>query len=100
MTKVLRSWAGEGSTVLRVDSMQAQMMAIKSGSGLGVLPRTVAAGEAGLKLVMPALCRHDEPIWLVVHEDIRHARRVRAVCEFLEAIIEVIAPALATLILG
>lgn len=87
LPQVLRSWAGEESAVLRVDSMQAQVMAIKSGSGLGVLPHIVAAGEAGLKIVMPDLCRQDEPIWLVVHEDIRRARRVRVVCDFLETIV-------------
>lgn len=95
LPQALRSWAGEGSAVLRVDSMQAQVMAIRSGSGLGVLPCVVASGDTGLEMVMPDLCRQDEPIWLVVHEDIRHARRVRIVCDFLETIVKEFQPALA-----
>jgi len=87
LPKILRSWTEEASTVLQVDSMQAQMMAIRSGGGLGVLPRA-AAGEAGLEIVLPDLCRQDEPIWLVVHEDIQHARRVRVVREFLETTVK------------
>ena len=95
LPKALRAWAGEGSDVLRVDSMQTQIMAIKSGRGLGVLPCVSVAGDAGLEMVMPDLCRQDEPIWLVVHDDIRHARRVRVVCDFLERVVRQSQPALA-----
>ncbi|MGX8011902.1 LysR family transcriptional regulator [Mesorhizobium sp. ORM8.1] len=95
LPKALRSWAEGGSTVLQVDSMQAQMMAIKSGSGLGVLPCIAATGQTGLERIKPALCRHDEPIWLVAHEDIRQTRRVRLVCDFLETTVKDMQPALA-----
>lgn len=94
LPNALRSWAGDGGAVLRVDSMQAQMMAIKSGSGLGILPCAVAAGETDLEMVMPTLCRQDEPIWLVVPEDIRQTRRVRVVCDFLETVVRQGQPAL------
>ena len=95
LPQTLRSWAGEGSAVLRVDSMQAQMMAIRSGSGLGILPCVAAVGDTGLEMVLPELCRRDEPIWLVVHDDIRHARRVRVVCDYLETMVKELQPALA-----
>lgn len=95
LPKALQAWAAEGSAVLRVDSMQAQIAAIKAGSGLGVLPHVAADEETCLQAVLPRLCRRDEPLWLVVHDDIRHTRRVRLVCDFLEEIVREFQPALA-----
>lgn len=87
LPKLMRSWATDGSTTLDVDSMQAQMLAIRSGAGLGILPCIMADGDETLVRLMPRQCRHDETIWLVVHNDIRHARRIRIVCDFLESTI-------------
>lgn len=83
----LQAWTQDGSPVLVVDSMQAQLLAIRSGSGLGVLPCILADAETGLVRVMPELCRREEPIWLVVHEDIARTKRVQLVCAFLERLV-------------
>jgi DNA-binding transcriptional LysR family regulator len=52
-----------------------------------VLPCILADAEGGLIRVNPKLCRQDEPIWLVVHDDIRDTKRVRVVCQFLQTIV-------------
>lgn len=87
LPKLMRSWATDGSTTLNVDSMQAQMLAIRSGSGVGILPCIMADGDETLVRLKPQKCRHEETIWLVVHNDIQHARRIRIVCDFLETTI-------------
>ncbi|WP_240547218.1 LysR substrate-binding domain-containing protein [Mesorhizobium tianshanense] len=88
LPKTLRSWADSGIANLTVDTMQAQVLAMKAGNGLGVLPCILADSEEQLVRVMPALCRQEEAIWLVVHEAVRDMRRVRVVCDFLETIVK------------
>jgi len=83
LPKVMRSWATDGGATLTVDSVQAQMLAIRSGAGLGILPCIMADGDEGLVRVKPQQCNQEENIWLVVHNDIQHARRIRVVCDFL-----------------
>jgi DNA-binding transcriptional LysR family regulator len=84
VSKALQAWTRSGAATPTVDSMQA----IRSGAGIGVLPCILADAEGALIRVNPKLCRQDEPIWLVVHNDIRGANRVRVVCQFLEAIVK------------
>lgn len=85
--KALQSWTNGSRAVLTVDSMAATMLALKSGQGLGVLPCIMGDADDSLVRVRPELCHQVESIWLVVHEDIRRARRIRTVCEFLETIV-------------
>lgn len=94
LPKAMRSWATDSSAMLVLDSMQAQVLALKSGSGLGILPCILVDEDQGLVRVKPNLCQQDESIWLVVHEDIRKARRIRAVCDFLEKVVKEQQPAL------
>ena len=60
----------------------ALLEAARSSAGIAVLPRYLGDREPTLKrLPMP-----DEPreaIWITVHQDLRHARRVRVVLDFL-----------------
>jgi DNA-binding transcriptional LysR family regulator len=95
LPKAMRSWTRDGTAVLVLDSVQAQVLAIKSGLGLGILPCIVADGDDGLVRVNPNQCSQDENIWLVVPNDIRHARRVRVVCDFLATAVRERQPALA-----
>lgn len=88
LPKALRAWTESGSATLTVDSMQAQVLAIKAGNGLGVLPCILADTEQHLTRVNPEFCRQEEDIWLVVHEAIRNTRRVRVVCDFLETLVK------------
>jgi molybdate transport repressor ModE-like protein len=94
LPKLMRSWTVDGTIALTVDSMQGQMLAIRSGFGLGILPCIMANGDEKLVRLHPPSCHHEEAIWLVVHNDIRHARRIRVVTEFLEATIKEQQPAL------
>jgi DNA-binding transcriptional LysR family regulator len=65
----------------------AILHATLAGAGLGLLPRYLGDVDPRLRRVpMP-----DEPrqtIWLTVHKDLRHTRRVRQVLDFLRAEIE------------
>jgi len=88
LPKTLRSWVDSGVANLTVDSMQAQLLAMKAGNGMGVLPCILADKEEGLVRVKPDLCRQEDPIWLIVHEGVRGAKRIRVVCEFLETIVK------------
>lgn len=94
LPKALNAWTESGSATLTVDSMQAQVLAIKTGNGLGVLPCILADAEQGLARVNPEFCHQEESIWLVVHEALRKTRRVRVVCDFLENVIKENQPAL------
>ncbi|MCY1746113.1 LysR family transcriptional regulator [Ensifer sp. SL37] len=86
--KTLRSWVESGIANLTVDTMQAQVLAMKAGNGLGVLPCILADTEDELVRVKPDLCRQEEAIWLVVHEGVRDTKRIRVVGDFLETIVK------------
>jgi DNA-binding transcriptional LysR family regulator len=88
LPKTLRSWAQSGFATLTVDSMQAQVLAMKAGNGLGVLPCILADSEEMLTRIKPELCRQEEAIWLVVRKAVRDTRRIRVVCDFLETIVK------------
>jgi DNA-binding transcriptional LysR family regulator len=61
--------------------------AARAGAGIAVLPRYLGDREPTLKHVpMPDEPR--EPVWLTVHRDVRYARRVRVVLDFLGACFE------------
>lgn len=87
LPKTLRSWVESGIANLTVDSMLAQVLAMKAGNGLGVLPCILADADDQLVRIRPDLCQQEEGIWLVVHEKVRDTRRVRVVCDFLEALV-------------
>ncbi|MBB4000337.1 LysR family transcriptional regulator [Aureimonas pseudogalii] len=88
LPKTLRSWVESGIANLTVDSMQAQLLAMKAGNGLGVLPCILADEEEQLVRLRPDLCQQEEAIWLVVSEAVRDMRRIRVVCDFLETIVK------------
>jgi DNA-binding transcriptional LysR family regulator len=87
LPKTLRSWVESGIANLTVDSMQAQLLAMKAGNGLGVLPCILADSEEQLVRIRPDLCQQEEGVWLVVHEAVRDMKRIRVVCDFLETIV-------------
>ena len=61
--------------------------AARAGAGIAVLPRYLGDREPTLRhLPMPDEPR--EPLWLTVHRDVRFARRVRVVLDFLGACFE------------
>ena len=88
LPKALRSWTESGVATLTVDSMQAQLLAMKAGNGLGVLPCILADSDEQLTRIKPEFCRQEEAIWLVVHEAVRGIQRIRVVCDFLATIVK------------
>jgi DNA-binding transcriptional LysR family regulator len=93
-THWLRHLCPEARVTFTSNLTLAILHATLAGSGLGLLPCYLADPEARLRrLPMP-----DEPrqtIWLTVHKDLRHTRRVREVLDFLRAALEADRAALA-----
>jgi len=82
MTRTLRDRACK----IETNTLSAQLAAAKSGIGLAVLPHFLAH-QAGLVCMLPQI-GVDQPIWLVIHSDLVHSRRVRAVADHLIQLFE------------
>ncbi|MEC5318723.1 LysR family transcriptional regulator [Brenneria populi subsp. brevivirga] len=66
-------------------TISTQMAAARAGLGLAVLPHWLAR-EQGLVCVRDDIdC--DRPIWLAIHADLAHSRRVRLVADFLSDLV-------------
>lgn len=84
----LERWTESSVASLTVDSMQAQVLAMKSGNGLGVLPCILADRDDELIRINPDQCHQSEPLWLVVYEAVRDTPRIRVICDFLERVVK------------
>lgn len=71
---------------LETNTLSAQLSATMVGLGLAVLPHYLAR-QAGL-VCLKAERSADQPIWLVLHTDLSHSRRVRAVADHLLQLFE------------
>lgn len=71
---------------VEANTLSAQIAAATAGLGLAVLPHFLAR-QAGLVCLLPELGA-DQPIWLVMHSDLAHSRRVRAVADHLIQLFE------------
>ncbi len=67
--------------VFRTDNDLAQLAAIRAGLGIGVCQRRFAAAS-NLVRVLPEMSFNLES-WIVMHEDLKHMRRVRLVFDYL-----------------
>jgi DNA-binding transcriptional LysR family regulator len=70
-----------GRCTFRVNGSHGILAAVRAGLGVGSLPCWLGDQTDGLERVLPAASRADE-LWLVMHRDLRHVARVRAVVEF------------------
>lgn len=68
--------------VLRTDNDVAQLAAVRAGMGIGACQLPLARRSEALCRVLPELVFRLE-VWVVMHEDLRHVRRVRVVFEHL-----------------
>jgi DNA-binding transcriptional LysR family regulator len=68
---------------LRTDDDIAQLNALRAGFGIGGCQAGIAAREAELVPVLPALVHFKLEMWLVMHEDLRGSRRVRLLFDHL-----------------
>jgi DNA-binding transcriptional LysR family regulator len=70
-----------GRPVFRTNSSHGLVVAIAAGIGLGPLPCWLGDETPGIERVLPGE-GFSQDLWLVVHRDLRHVARVRAVSEF------------------
>jgi DNA-binding transcriptional LysR family regulator len=72
----------DGAVAMHYDSSVGLLSAVRAGMGLAALPSFIAEQDPDL-----VRCLRGEPsgrgIWLLTHERVRHAPRVRAVMQFL-----------------
>ncbi len=71
---------------LMTTTLSAQVNATRAGIGLAVLPHLMAQQQGLVCLEQDLGC--DQPIWLAIHSDLSHSRRVRAVADFLSDLIK------------
>jgi DNA-binding transcriptional LysR family regulator len=83
----MREHAGDAEVVLRGNSPRALAEAVSAGLGISVLPCFIAAGNPSLRRLVPAVLGTSE-IWTAVHEDLKDVPRVRAVLDFVHALVE------------
>ncbi len=65
------------------NSPAAQLGAVKSGFGIGVLSHRWASMQRNLERVLPDYEPMELELWLVSHEELRHSARIRAVSDFI-----------------
>lgn len=70
---------------LTTTTMSAQFSAVQTGLGLAVLPHFIARKMGLICLLDDIGC--DQPIWLAIHSDLAHSRRIRVVVDFLTALV-------------
>ena len=69
--------------VFRSSSVSAQLNAIRSGIGFGLVHCFMAKNKPDLQLVLRDQVCVERAYWLLVHEDLRQVARIDAVCRFL-----------------
>jgi DNA-binding transcriptional LysR family regulator len=78
------SHALEGRVVFRANRQQTLLEAIRLGVGLGILPCMAADADASLVRIQGPSEIFSRELYVVMHADVRHARRVRAVVDAIE----------------
>lgn len=68
---------------LRTDSLEAQLMAARTGFGIAALQRPMAARFPELVEVLPGLPVPPLPVWLTLHKDVRTGAHVRVTHDWL-----------------
>jgi DNA-binding transcriptional LysR family regulator len=79
----LRHHGLEDAVVIEHGSTSGMLAAVRSGMGLAVLPSFMADRDPDLVRVVDAVKGDRMELWLLTHERIRRAPRVRAVMDFL-----------------
>ena len=72
---------------LVVSSLFAQLVAAREGIGLAILPHFLARTEPTLQHIPTEADTIEQPLWLAVHSDLVRSARVRAMAEFVEAVV-------------
>lgn len=75
----------EGAVTMQHNSGTGLLAAVRAGAGLAVLPSFCADRDPGLVRCLDPIASDEHELWLLTHERVRHAPRVRAVMDFLGA---------------
>jgi DNA-binding transcriptional LysR family regulator len=81
----LETNAPRARVVLRANRQQTLIEAVRLGVGLGILPCLAADSDDSLVRLLGPPKVFSRDLCVVMHPDVRHARRVRAVIESIEA---------------
>ena len=79
----LRNLGLEEQVAMHHASSTGLLSAVRSGFGVAVLPCVVADADPDLVRCIPPREDHGRILWLLTHERVRHAPRVRVVIDFL-----------------
>jgi len=83
--RLLGSLSGATTIALRTASWLTQTAAVEAGAGIGALPCLVADARPSLRRIGGADATAQRELWLIVHRDLQHTGRVRAVFDFVAA---------------
>ena len=79
----LQSLGLEEQVAVHQGSSMGLLAGVRSGMGIGVLPCIVGDGDPDLVRCFEPRDGHGRTLWLLTHERVRHAPRVRLVIDFL-----------------
>ena len=79
----LRQLGLEDQVAIHHATSTGLLSGVRSGFGIAVLPCIVADAEPDLIRCLPPREGHGRVLWLLTHERVRHAPRVRVVIDFL-----------------
>jgi DNA-binding transcriptional LysR family regulator len=79
--------APDARRAFRSNSLVAQIEAARAGLGVALLARIHAEGDAALTRVLPDLAPTGPEVWILYHADMRKNARVRALADWLAALV-------------
>ncbi|QEE41656.1 MULTISPECIES: LysR family transcriptional regulator [unclassified Methylobacterium] len=78
---------------IRISNVITQMTAARTGAGLCILPCFMADKHPDLVRLLPKNVRITRTYWLLTHADMAHLQRIKAVTEFITAVVRAARPA-------
>jgi DNA-binding transcriptional LysR family regulator len=79
--------APDARRAFRSNSLVAQIEGARAGLGVALIARIHAEGDAALSRVLPDLAPQPPEVWILYHADMRRNARVRAVADWLAALV-------------
>jgi len=86
--RTLRAIEKSGAVVMRSNNLLAIYQAVRSGLGIGFISCLTADADDRLVRLLPGEMGHMLDVWLVMHADMRRTPALRAVADFLAALVE------------
>ena len=80
--------AGQSSSILCSDNTTTRLKATIEGVGISIQPQIFCEKNTELVPILEQVELPSHKVWMVYHNDLRHLGRIRAVVEFLTAVIQ------------